>query len=353
MLPRKHVVIIIIVIIVGFSATVAFRVLHPGSGPIMQTGSSTTPQQTTSTTSTGGACLQDNEYADYPLDPQYASSTLTPKFPLVISVRDKSTKQERFKFQIDDIPPQHYHPFELHRCNVYAIREISSDDIELWQYNYHGDGKKILVFHDTKTVSYSYDFSIDPNENYVILERSYLGKPDYALVIKDLKTMQDVFVLKLSDLIKQYSPDIAGSFDLGPWSDDGKYIFSDIYDGARETAYYRLEVGTWKLDVYLSPPEILAGVERASDVQNGYIGYLAYVDIPTFVGIQQVEDQIIQQAIREGKDKNLFVYNFATKQTIKVATTTPNKRFNLEWISSTTLQYSLPSGATTTYMVPQ
>ena len=82
-------------------------------------------------------------------------------------------------------------------------------------------------------------------------------------------------------------------------------------------------------------------MERAINFQNLH---LAYVDIPTFTGFQEVYEQIIKEAKREGKLKNLFVYNLRTKEKIKITSADPEWRFDINWLSDTELQYELPSG---------
>lgn len=94
----------------------------------------------------------------------------------------------------------------------------------------------------------------------------------------------------------------------------------------------------------------MAGVERAINFNNFY---LAYVDIPTFVGIQEVYEQIIEKAKKDGKQKNLYLYNLRTKERVKVASTDPEKRFNIKWLSDTELQYELASGEKKIYKIDE
>ncbi len=195
---------------------------------------------------------------------------------------------------------------------------------------------------------YNDDFRIDPNEQYLVLEKSYLGKDDYALVIKDLNILNDLLVLNLRDATRQYPDVIPGSFGLGRWSDDGKYLYGDIFQGALSTAYYIIEAGAWKVDVYAAPPDIVAGVERTISFQNLL---LAYVDIPTFTGFQEVYEQIIEQAKKEGKQKNLFVYDLRTKEKVKIASAPPEWRFNIKWLSDAELEYFLPDGERRVYRI--
>lgn len=312
---------------------------------------------------THGPCLEENEYADYPINEKYAKEIKAPLNPLVISIRDADTRQEKFKFQIDGINPDHYHPLELHKCGVYATREFNFDPktrrstpnhhIELWKYDYSGRKKKVLLFSETDATGkyksyFNDDFRIDTQEKYLVLEKSYLGQEEYALVIKDLNTKQDLLVLNLKDILAKYPDIIPGSFELGKWSEDGRYLQGMLFQGALDTAYYRTEAETGKTDIFSAPPDILAGVERAINFNNLH---LAYVDIPTFTGIQEVYEQIIEQAKKEGKQKNLYLYNLATKEKVKIASAEPEWRFNIEWLSDSELQYELPSGEKKIYMI--
>ncbi len=95
------------------------------------------------------------------------------------------------------------------------------------------------------------------------------------------------------------------------------------------------------IDIFPAPSDILAGVERAVNFNNLY---LAYVDIPTFTGFQEVYEQIIEEAKKEEKQKNLFAYNLRTKEKVKIASADPEWRFNLKWISDAELEYYLPPG---------
>lgn len=310
-----------------------------------------------------GPCLADDEVVDYPLDERYAQEIKMPKIPVRISVRDKNTRQERFNFQINNIPLGYSQALELHTCGVYVIRMFNYDSkktkqdpgfrAELWKYKYNGEANQLLILAEKDKSGvyksyYSYNFNIDLHERYLVLLKSHLGQDDYALVMKDLNTLEDLFVLKLKDILIQNPNVIPGNFDLGLWIENGKYLCGDLYQGALDTAYYRIETNTWEVDISPPPPDLLAGVERAV---NYHKLYLAYVDIPTFTGFQEVYEQIIETARKEGKQKNLFVYNLVTKETIKIASADPEWQYEPKWISDTELEYYLPSGERKVYNV--
>lgn len=296
---------------------------------------------------THGPCLTDDEFADYPIDEKYDKEVKLPKLPLIINVRDKNTNRIKFSFQIENVI-ESYHPPELYKCGIYLVREFNFDykkgkplpnfRMEVWRYRYDSTGEKLAEEND---------FRIDPNENYLVLERSYLGKDDYALVIKDLKTREDVFVLTLDEILKKYPNISPGSFDLGVFTPDNKYLWGNIFEGSYDIAYFRIELGTWKTDILPSPPDLPSGAER----EFNFKGYFAYVDITSFTGFEGVTEQIEEEAIKADTLKNLWIYNLFTKEKIKVASVDPGRRFNIQWISDTELEYELSSGEKKIYSI--
>lgn len=291
------------------------------------------------------SCLEENEFIDYTIDERYAKEIQIPTVPVTISIRDKSTLESKKSFIIDNITPL----IRIHKCGIYVLRDFDRESSnyreELWKYDYSGKGTKLFLlfaFLDNQPKGILYNgFVIDPNERYLVLEKSYLSQDDYALVIKDLNTKEDLLVLNLKDVLVKYPDVIPGSFGLGSWTKDGKYLRGDIFDGALDTAYYQIEAGTWKTEIYPSPSDLLAGVERAINYEKWY---LAYVDIPTFTGVQDVYEQIIEKAKKEGKQKNFYLYNLITKEKTKIVSAEPEWRFNIKWLSDAELQYELPSG---------
>lgn len=310
---------------------------------------------TTSTTAVPqGTCLTDDEYADYEINKKINEVSSA-----VISIKNKSTNKVISSFKIEVPIPDHYHPIEFHKCGVYALRIFDYNyvtkatgenyRVELWAYDYNGRGMSLL--RDPAKWSYQNvlnDFRIDPTEKYAVLEQPYLGSPNYALIIKDLKTSDTVFTLNLSDLLKQYPSIQQGSFDLGVWTDDGKYLWGSLYDGPFETAWYRIEAGTWKVDIFPPPPGIQSGVERAWN----FGGWIAYADITSFTGDSNVTNQIEQDATSQGQQKHLWLYNFFTKQKTLIVSVDPSWHFDIN-LSETVLTYHLPGQATSTYTLPQ
>lgn len=311
---------------------------------------------------TRSSCLTSDEIADYPIDERYDERAKIPKTPIIIYVRDKVTKNEKFRFQINDVHDRAY-SLELHTCGAYVIRMFNYDPkksiqnpgfrAELWRYQYNGTAKSLLLLVEKDEGGiyksyYSYHFNIDPNERYLILEKSYLGKDDYALVVKDLETLEDLFVLRLKDILEEHLDIVPGSFGFGIWLENGEYLCGDIFSGALDTAYGCIKISTWETEIFPSPPDLLAGVERSLNYKKWY---LAYVDIPTFTGVQEVYEQIIEQARKEGRQKNLFIYNLRTKEKTKIASADPEWEYNINWLSDTELEYELPSGEKKIYKI--
>lgn len=309
-------------------------------------------------------CLSNDEFADYLIDEKYNPRIRVPKVPLIISVKDKKTLQEKFNFQIENIEPRGPRPL-IRKCGVYVIRRFNYDPQkteqapgyreEIWRYRYNGFGEAIFLLaeKDEKGIfkaEFGGDFQIDPNENYLVLTKWYVGHKDYALLIKNINTLEDLFLLKLKDIVEKNKDILPGSFGFGNWLEDGKYLCGDIFYGALSTAYGCIKMGVWEIQIYSTPPDFLAGVEKSMNYKKWY---LAYVDIPTFTGVQEIYEQIIEKAKKEGKQKNLFVYNLQTKEKIKIASADPSWRFNIKWLSETELEYYLPSGERKIYKISE
>ena len=308
-------------------------------------------------------CLHDDEYADYPLDPKYDKATLLPKLPLIVSIRDKKRSEEKFKFQIDDVFFS-AHPLELKKCNVYVMREFNYDSKagkalsgfsqEIWSYAYNGQGKKLITLAKKGTdgkeeVSYQFYFHINENESYITLTRGYLGSKDYAVVVKDLKTLNDVFVLTWDNLVNNYgiSKSEIGS---GSWVDNDTFpVF--VTDGAAawdEVVVHKDKDNKWNFVIYKFPDDANSVTAYNPD---GY--WIAYNNGPGWIGVVEVEQEVYKQWRDEGKKISLFVYNLATKQKITLATIDdPGWSFKTKWLSATELQYILPSGEKKIFTIP-
>ena len=295
-------------------------------------------------------CFQESETVDFKMDINehgYGDATFI--------IKDKYTGVENLRFVVDHVFPNHYREPERYRCGIYLIRifdfdfkkfvKLSAYNIGLWQYDYAGEGKEVVLFSGQRKGGaqvlprYGFDFRVDPTEKYLVLIKESLGSAEYALVVKDLITTQDIFSSRLGDMLAQYPGIKPGSFDLGKWSQDGRYLKGSIYDGAYDTAYYRLERDTWKFEVFPTPSDLPSGAERA--VSFG--GYLAYSDITSFTGDADMDAQIEENARQSGRKENLWLYSFWTKQKTKIASVDdPSWVFKLNWLSDIELEYYIP-----------
>lgn len=115
---------------------------------------------------------------------------------------------------------------------------------ELWRYNYTSRGEKILKLLKPENApdNFSSDFRIDDTETYLALVRSWVGDPEYALVIKNLKAGEDIFELRLEDLIEKYQFE-PGIFEAMDWH---RNYFRFQIDNPQNSSF-RLIKDTWKI----------------------------------------------------------------------------------------------------------
>ncbi|MBI5401697.1 hypothetical protein HZB05_02620 [Candidatus Wolfebacteria bacterium] len=309
---------------------------------------------------TNSSCLEENEFADYVIDEKYAKEIKVPTLPLTIFIQDKTTN-EKSSFQIDNTGnPRGPRP-QLHKCGVYVTREFNFDpktrrstpnySIELWKYDYSNQGGKILLFSKTDSTGkyqsyFNDDFHISPDEKYLVLEKGYLGKDDYSLVIKDLKTKQDVFALPAKEIVKQY-PNLVGNFNMRDWTKDSRYFWGDIFDGADALAIFRIDSTVWKWKVFEVPPYTMGGTAL-----NPEYGYITYDDGPPWTGDVDFDEINKEKWLKEGKKLNFYLYNLFTKEKILLATVEdPLWNFKPQWLSDAELQYELPNGEKKIYTI--
>lgn len=260
-------------------------------------------------------------------------------------------------FKIDNIvSATHYHPIESQRCNLFAIRNRNDKfGVELWSYDYQGDGTKLLDLAGTDSsgksvVYYQYDFRVSPDENYLSLIRGYLGRDDYAIVIKSFPSLDDAFILPITEIEKR-NPELVQdiSFENGGWARDGRYFWADTHLGANTLGFIRIDMETKTFDFLPAPADVLGG-----DALNLEKGLITVHPGNVWFGIQQVTDAEIAKRRAEGMGTELYIENlFTHERQFVTSTTEPLWYFKPLWISSATLQYTLPSGATTTYTISQ
>lgn len=309
-----------------------------------------------------GLCLEENEVVEYERISQHSYLTQPKEASPVIYIRNKITNETMVSFRVENVRDSG-HPIEIHKCGLYFIREFNYDSQktkqeigyhdELWKYDYQG-GKKMLILLSEKPREfisyYGTEFSVASKETYVSLLHGYLGKNDYAIVIKDLKTLQDIFTLPIQEIEKR-NPDLVQdiSFYPGGWTNDGRYFWANTHDGANTLGFIRIDMQTKTFDLFPAPKDTLGG-----DALNIEKGLITVHPGNVWYGIAQVTEEEKAKRRAKGIGTELYTYNLFTKQKQLVASTTePLYYFAPLWLSSNMLQYKLPSGATTTYVISQ
>lgn len=276
-----------------------------------------------------------------------------------ISVVDKKTNFPKYKFQIDNVR-QHYHPFEIYNCGVYITRMFDYDPRkegnqepgykeELWKYDYDGSGKPLILFAEKPKEFISYyspDFRIDPLERYLVLLKGYFGSPDHALIIKDLKTLEDVFTLPMTEIEKR-NPEIAQNISLDSWTRDGRYFWADTHYGAVELGFIRIDAKNWTFDIFPAPENVLGG--DALNLENGYI---TVHPGNVWFGVEEIEQEEKVKRRKEGIGTEIYIHNLITgKRYFITKTDEPLWFFKPGWISDNELEYELPTGEKRVYEI--
>ena len=332
---KKHILILILFLIIGISATTFFIYffLKKENKDYVITKDS--------------MCLKDNEIANYDIkirENYYGD---------VVVIIEQDNKKRTIN--IDNIRTS-YHPIELHRCGIYLIKEFNVDykkakfspgfNWTLWKYDYSGESKKLLIIAekigDSEPNNYfSTDFRIDPNERFLVLQKGYFGREDYTLVIKDLKTLQDIFILPILEIEKK-NPDIMGnvSFEGGGWSQDGRYFWANTHYGATTLGFIRIDTENWQVDLFKAPEGVLGG-----DVFNVNTGYITVHPNTPWIGISEQEKIEKEKRRKQGIGTELYIHNLINGERQFVASTDePLWWFKPQWLSDAELQYELPDG---------
>ncbi len=249
-----------------------------------------------------------------------------------------------------------YHPIEIHQCGVYVLELVNYDYTkskqergyrnELWKYSYSGEKQKIETLYELSTTThhdYGTDFRIDPTEKHLALRKGYLGSPDFAIIIKDIHTLKDVFTLPMTDIEKQ-NPDLVG--DIGfiessdnAWSPDGRYFWADLADGANELGFIRIDSTDWSYKLLPAPPDVFGG-----DALNLDTGDITVHPGNVWFGDKEAYDQDRTERRAKGIGTDLYIENLFTHKRILIATSAqPNAYFMPKWISSSTLEYFMPT----------
>lgn len=312
-------------------------------------------------------CLNENEEARYEI--------VEKGDPGVVRVTVWNTQKDTPEWSRDFPIPStsHVGNHQLSSCHIYihervgydvAARKVSPGYYwSLKRYPYFSTsadaGETIVTFLENPTgkrgdeikPTYGTQFAVSSDERYISLERSILGDPDYALVIRNLETGEDEFELTLDALMRDH-PNAAGSFSVGKWvmRPDGEYLLTETYDGAREPAFIRVKAESWQTDIFDSPRDVLSGVERA---MPPFAPYLAYTDLTTFAGFQQVADAILDERIASGEPKRLLLADLRSGKTtlLEAVEVVRGHRWDLAWKSDTELEYTMPDGTRKSHRV--
>lgn len=315
---------------------------------------------------TGTRCLKDTEIAVYEILEEGRPGKVR------VSVIDKAASTHVWSRNFTIPSTSHSHSYLLRDCHFYLHQRggFNPEDgkVEpgyfwgLLQYGYfsEGDGRRIVTFAENASgksqdskIFFGTTYAITNAERYISLEQSALGKPDYALVIKNIETGEDEYVLTLDEVLKEH-PNAAGSFDVGTWvtRPDGEYLKTVIYNGARELAYIYIKRGTWETEIYETPSDLMAGVEGAIPP---FAPLLAYTDVIVWAGFAEMTEQLIDEQVASGQKKHLIVANLKTgkKTVVEEVPIKKAHRFKMKWFSDTELEYTMPDGTRKTYRVEE
>ncbi len=360
----KKKIILVVVLVISSIAIITFYlyrealIVRTPFSPRSQVGTNTSTQNVQGLKHS--ACLGDNEVANYRIENNPEGGAL-----VFISITDKTTNVEINNLQVPILGTGYAHPIELHKCGIYVLRKFNYDykkniylpgySLELWRYDYSGEGNKLIILGNKdldgkENAFFQLNFNVNNAEDLITLTRGYLGSSDYAIVVKDLKTFNDILVLTQEDLVKNYG---VPQYEIGAgrWIDDKTFLVfvtagAVSYD---EIVVHQDENNNWKLTVLPIPED--ASIVTAWN-PDGY--WIAYNNGPGWIGAEEVAQDIYKQWRAEGKTQSLFVYNLATKQKITLASKIdPAWSFKTTWISTTTLEYYTPPGEKKIYKIAQ
>jgi len=310
------------------------------------------------------SCLSNDEIADYSApgesqEEQNANKGYFATSPVTIYIKDKATNMEKYNFQIDN-NSEGIFTLQLFQCNIYVTRIFNFDfkkweplegyKTELWRFHYDGSGEPLLVLFKKEDLpdNLSQSFRIDPYEKYIVFERGYLGSPSYALAIKDLQNLNDVFTLPIIEIEKQ-NPEIVGSIMLNEWSRDGRYFWANTHYGAMRLGFIRIDIVNWKTDILPAPENVLGG-----DALNVEKGYITVHPGNVWFGIAELTEEEKARRRAQGIGTELYIYNLFTGERQFVdKIDEPLWYFQPKWISDIELEYVLPSGEKKIYIIKE
>lgn len=308
---------------------------------------------------TRSSCLTSDEIADFDYNIDLYSSRGV-KIPYqsttTIYIRNKNTNKEIFRFTISDVYTNS-DSLEIHKCGVYVIRNFDLDEKkdfykrhELWRYTFNGEGK--ILMNNEELLPYDPIVRVDLFENYLALTQYYLGHPDHAIVIKNLKIpqLEDILIIRPID-IWQNSPQLNKERRIGVvgWSKNGKYLWGGS-ESQTDYAYFRINIDDREkknLEVFPMPDDAVNYGPPQVDT-----GYIWYIYGPVWTGIHEISEQIYEEWRKENKKENLYLYNLFTKEKFLLSSIDdPSWNFKPKWISDTELEYELPTGERKIYKI--
>ncbi len=366
----RLIIVIIVFVLTGFGlwhylsrlSPVAFRHYNPIFIPTTtQSMSDSTADQKkgneqiiASEATTTWRCLKDGETVTYKLNEEGL---------LGGSVNIKVRTINRFiNFSIPNIFIT-YHPIETHRCGIYLIkvfnynldelRQEPGSKVELWKYDYQGKEKREIIFskinEDGQFIDYyNYDFRVSPDEKYVVLISGGLYDDDHAIIIKDLNSKENVFVLTRKEVIAQSTTtQPLGLFKLKDWTRDGRYFWGTISAAAYVQKFLRIDSKDWHFQVFDAWPP--TGNGDALNIETGWVTHHTNME---WFGIYQVLLEEKKSRREKGIGTDFYIYNLFTKEKKLIFHTDEPLWFTEPvWLSDNELQYKMPDGTEKIYKI--
>lgn len=322
-------------------------VSQPIASPSIQSTSTSAVIIATSAALTHGPCLAEGEVAEY----EILDKSIHPgMYPVAVRVKNKIASTITQTFIVSDVR-ESYHSIELWKCGLYGVQEFnytrgtlkqkSGWREEFWTHDYTGDGRKLFLLAE-KDVEfkehYNPSFRVSPTERYVALTRAFPGKPDFALILKNLTTLKDDHVFLVDALFASH-PELLNSLMLVGWSADGRYFWAETHDAAVTLAFIRIDTTTGNAEVFPTPPDVLGG-----DAFNPDTGYVTQHPGNFWSADSEYDAEVRKEREAKGEGTDLYIHNVITGNRILVAHSPyAVQYFCPKWLSTTTLEYFMPT----------
>lgn len=309
----------------------------------------------TSTQITDWKCLEDGEYAEVENDKKEHIGNID------VLIKKKDNDDLKTSFILNDVMKTNYHSVEVHTCGIYVLKGFGYDytnskilpgyknEIVHYDYAKHKVNDIQLSGENSQGVAevyYAYDFRVSPDERYITLIRGYEGKDNYAVVIKDLNTLQDVFTLKYDDCPTK-DLGMQATLAMRQWSDDGRYFWGSLDETVYTLRFFRIDIQTRVVDFYDAPDTVMVAAPL-----NTALGYIPHIPGHEFIGIDIFSEEEKAARREQGIGSELYLYSLFTKRSIFVdKTDEPLWYFQMQWLSDTELQYEMPNGTKKVYTV--